>query len=50
MKYILTTVSSFYEVFNTQTKTTVYATDSRAKAVDIVNKLNLGKTTEDKLK
>ena len=49
-KYKITTVSTFFEVFNTVTKTTVYATDTRSKAVNICNKLNLGQINEYNLK
>ena len=50
MKYILSTVGEFYEVFNKETMTTVYVSDKRAKVVEVVNNLNLGKVKESDLK
>ena len=50
MKYTLSTVGEFYEVFNTETMTTVYVSEKRAKCVEVVNSLNLGKVKESDLK
>lgn len=49
-KYKISTVSTFFEVFNTSTKTTVYVSDKRSKVVEICNKLNLGQLSEHDLK
>lgn len=49
-KYKISTVSTFFEVFNIATMTTVYVSDKRSKVVEICNKLNLGQLSEYDLK
>lgn len=49
MKYIVTSVSDFYEVFNTVTKTTVYVAGF-AKCKEVAHQLNTGVVVESELK
>lgn len=50
MKYIVTSVADFYEVFNTNTKMTVYVTRNIAKCKTVAHQLNTGVVFEGDLK